>query len=504
MPSARSWTLAATIIGSSLTFVDATVVNVSLPALQADMQATITDVQWVIEAYALFLGGLILVGGSLGDQFGRKRVFLAGVWLFTLASIACGLATSTRALIVARAIQGVGAAFLVPGSLAIISATFDEAARGRAIGTWSGFSAITSAIGPVAGGWLTEHVSWRAVFFVNVPLAATVIVLAGRFISESRDETRSSRVDWAGAALAVIGLGTMVFGLLEWPNLAADRRIAIGAMTGGILSLIALVIVESRVPTPMVPLRLFRSRTFTLANVLTLLLYGALAMLLWLLPLELIQVKRYSPTAAGAALLPLPLLLFALSRWSGGLVARIGSRLPLTLGPIVAAAGLFLLARAGSSGSYWTTVFPAVMVLGFGMSIVVAPLTTTAMSAVDAHHAGVASGVNNAVSRIAGLIAIALLGVVLVRSFDLRVGAALDRLALPAQARASVDRELPKLAGADVDAAVAGEDRVAVRGAIDDSFTSAFRLVMNVAAGLALTAAVSGAFLPGRVTSPIG
>jgi hypothetical protein len=278
----------------------------------------------------------------------------------------------------------------------------------------------------------------------------------------------------------------------------------IGAMTVGVLSLVALVIVEGRVPTPMVPLRLFCSRTFTLANVLTLLLYGALAMLLWLLPMELIQVKRYSPTAAGAALLPLPLLLFALSRWSGGLVARIGSRLPLTLGPIVAAAGLFLLARAGHSGSYWTTVFPAVMVLGFGMSIVVAPLTTTAMSAVDAHHAGVASGVNNAVSRIAGLIAIALLGVVLVRSFDLRVGTALDRLALPAEARASINRELPKLAGADVDAAVAGEDRAAVRGAIDDSFTSAFRLVMNVAAGLALTAAAAGAFLPAVATSPNG
>src|SRR5215475_11029847 len=341
--SAR-WTLAATIVASSMTFIDGTVINVALPALQADLHATITSVQWVIESYALLLGGLILVGGSLGDQFGRKRIFLAGVVVFTLASIACAFARSTGMLIAWRAVQGAGAAFLVPGSLAIISATFDEANRGRAIGTWSGFSAITSAIGPVAGGWLAEHVSWRAVFFVNVPLAATVIVLAGRFISESRDETRSARVDWTGAALAVIGLGAIVFGLLEWPNLAADRRIAIGAMTGGILSLIALVIVESRVPTPMVPLRLFRSRTFTLANVLTLLLYGALAMLLWLLPMELIQVKRYSPTAAGAALLPLPLLLFALSRWSGGLVARIGSRLPLTLGPIVVAAGLFLLA----------------------------------------------------------------------------------------------------------------------------------------------------------------
>jgi hypothetical protein len=275
-------------------------------------------------------------------------------------------------------------------------------------------------------------------------------------------------------------------------------------MTAGVLSLVALVIVESRVPTPMVPLRLFVSRTFTLANVLTLLLYGALAMVLWLLPLELIQVKRYSATAAGAALLPLPLLLFALSRWSGGLVSRVGSRLPLTVGPIITAAGLALLARAGDSGSYWTTVFPAVTIIGLGMAIVVAPLTTTAMSAVEAQHAGVASGVNNAVSRIAGLIAIALLGVVLVRSFDVRVTAALDRLALPAPVRTSIDRELPKLAGVDVDAAVAGEDRAAVRGAVDDSFTSAFRLVMNLAAGLALAAAVAGACLSAGAASPNG
>jgi EmrB/QacA subfamily drug resistance transporter len=504
MPSARSWTLAATIIGSSLTFVDATVVNVALPALQADLQATITDVQWVIEAYALFLGGLILVGGSLGDQFGRKRVFLAGVWLFTLASIACGMAASTRALIVARAVQGVGAAFLVPGSLAIISATYDEAARGQAIGTWSGFSAITSAIGPVLGGWLIEHVSWRAVFFINAPLAAVVIVLAGRFISESRDESRSSRVDWLGAVLEVLGLGAIVFGLLEWPRAEAGRHIVIGAMTIGVVSLAALVFVERLVPTPMLPLRLFRSRTFTLANVLTLLLYGALAMVLWLLPLLLIQVKGYSATAAGAALLPMPLLLFALSRWSGGLVGRVGSRLPLTVGPMIAAAGLALLARAGGGGSYWTTVFPAVTVLGFGMTIVVAPLTTTAMGAVEAQHAGVASGVNNAVSRVAGLIAIAVLGVVLVRSFDVRVGAALDRLELPAPVRASIDGELPKLAGADVDAIVAADRRAAVRGAIDESFAGSFRLVMNVAAMVALAAAAAGAFLPAAAPSPNG
>jgi EmrB/QacA subfamily drug resistance transporter len=495
VPSARQWTLVATIIGSSLTFIDATVVNVALPALQADLHATITDLQWVIEAYALFLGSLILVGGSMGDQFGRRRIFLAGVLLFTLASVACGLATSTRALIVARAIQGGGAAFLVPGSLAIISATFDDAERGRAIGTWSGFSAITSAIGPVVGGWLIEHVSWRAIFFLNVPLAALVIVLSLRCMSESRDETRGSRVDWTGAALAVVGLGGIVFGLLEWPRPGASRSMVLAAIAGGVVALAAFLIVEHRAPGPMLPLGLFRSRTFTLANVLTLFLYGALGTVLWLVPLNLIQVQHYTATAAGAAFLPLPILMFVLSRWSGGLVARVGSRLPLTIGPIVAAAGLALYARPAIGGSYWTTFFPAIVVLGFGMALVVAPLTTTAMTAVETQHAGVASGVNNAVARVAGLMAIAVFGIALVRIFNARVEPALDQLGLSAPARAAVNRELPKLAGAEIDAPMDGVERAGTQRAIDEAFVSAFRLVMIGASGLALAAAAAGGLI---------
>ena len=476
-----------------MTFVDATVVNVALPALQTDLHATITDVQWVIEAYALFLGSLILVGGSMGDQFGRKRVFLAGVVLFTIASVGCGLAMSAWTLIVARAVQGVGAALLVPGSLAIISATFDDDQRGRAIGTWSGFSAMTSAIGPVAGGWLIEHVSWRAVFFLNVPLAAMVIVLAMRFMGESRDPTRTTRLDWAGATLAVLGLGSVVFALLEWPRLGV-HSLTLAALACGALSLGALVVVEWRVAAPMLPLALFQSRTFTLTNLLTLLLYGALSTVLWLVPLNLIQVQHYSATAAGAALLPLPVLMFLMSRWSGGLVSRVGSRLPLTVGPIVAAVGLALYARPGVGGAYWTTFFPAVAVLGLGMAILVAPLTTTVMNAVEAEHAGVASGVNNAVARVAGLIAVAVLGLLLVRTFDARISAALDRRPLAVADRATLDRELSKLAGADV-SAVDPAKRPAVRRAIDEAFVSAFRRVMLVATALALIASVAGAFL---------
>ena len=362
MPSARRWTLVATIIGSSLAFVDTTVVNVALPALQADLHATITDVQWVIEAYALFLGALILVGGSMGDQFGRKRVFLAGVVLFTTASVLCGLAGSAHALIAGRALQGIGAAFLVPGSLAIISATFDEAERGRAIGTWSGFSAMTSAVGPIVGGWLIEHVSWRAVFFLNVPLAAAVVVLSWRFMTESRDPSRTGQIDWSGAALAALGLGGLVFALLEWPRLGGSGLMQ-AALAAGAGSLVLLVFVERRAPSPMLPLHLFRSRTFALTNVLTLLLYAAIGITLFIVPMNFIQVQHYSATAAGAAFLPFPVIMFALSRWSGGLVGRTGSRLPLTMGPIIAAIGLGLYARPAAGASFWTTFFPAVVVL---------------------------------------------------------------------------------------------------------------------------------------------
>ncbi len=497
MTSPQRWTLVATILASSMTFIDGTVVNVALPALQADLHATLTDVQWVIEAYALFLGSLILIGGSMGDQYGRKRVFLGGVLFFTAASVLCGLAASPAILVAGRALQGLGAAFLVPGSLAIISAAFSESERGKAIGTWSGFSAMTSAIGPVFGGWLIEHVSWRAVFFLNLPLSAVVVFLTLRYMPESRDPSRSGALDWAGGVLAVLCLGGMVLGLLEWPPLGAGHPIVVGALVTGTIAGVLLAIVERNARNPMLPLELFRSRTFTLVNVLTLLLYGALGVLMFLVPMNLIAVQHYSATAAGAALLPLPVIMFTLSRWSGSLVTRVGSRLPLTVGPIVAAIGLALYAYPGIGGSYWTTFFPAVVVLAFGLALTVAPLTTTVMGAVEAGHSGVASGVNNAVARVAGLLAIAVFGVVLSRTFDTRVTPRLDDLALAPAARVAIERELPKFAGADLERvpALDQSQRAAARKAIDESFVSAFRRVMIGTAILALLAAGAGALL---------
>lgn len=477
-----------------MTFIDGTVVNVALPALQTALNATITDVQWVIEAYALFLGALILVGGSLGDQLGRKRVFLFGVVAFTGASVLCGLAPTALVLIAGRALQGIGAAFLVPGSLAIISATYDGAERGRAIGTWSGFSAITTAIGPVIGGWLVEHVSWRAAFFVNVPLAAVVIFLTIGFVGESKDDSRSNRMDWTGAVLGVIGLAGLVLGLLEWPPLGGTHPLVVASLAIGGVALVMMVVVEARVRDPMLPLGLFRSMPFTLTNVLTLLLYAALGVMMFLLPLNLIQVQGYTPTAAGAALVPFAVILFVLSRWSGGLVERTGARLPLTIGPGVVAVGFFLLTRAGIGGSYWHAFFPAIVVMGLGMAVTIAPLTTTVMGAVDTKHAGVASGVNNAVSRVAGLLAIAVFGVVLSRLFASRMAPPMARMS-PAVA-AAVRAELPKMAGAKVG------DVNAMR-AIHEAFVGGFDVVMYGAAGLAVLAALAGAFTRRRSRTPV-
>src|SRR5271166_1614574 len=355
---AKIWILAATIIGSSMAFIDSTVVNVALPALQASFQATVVDVQWVIESYGLLLGALILVGGSLGDLFGRRLMFLMGVAIFAIASVGCGLAPNTHWLILARSLHGVGGALLVPGSLAIISTSFDEKRRGQAIGTWSGFTAITTAVGPVLGGCLVEYASWRWVFFINLPLAAAVIAISLRHIPESRNSAGGS-VDWLGAMVITLGLAGLVYGFIESVNLGWKDPLVLASLILGCGCLVLFLFIERRVTSPMVPLTLFASSDFSGTNLLTLFLYGATGIFFFLFPLNLIQVQGYSATAAGAAMLPLIFLVFFLSRWSGGLVTRYGARLPLIIGPLVAGLGFLLFAVPSVGGVYWEAFFPA-------------------------------------------------------------------------------------------------------------------------------------------------
>jgi EmrB/QacA subfamily drug resistance transporter len=480
-----------------MAFIDGTVVNVALPALQTNLNATAADVQWVIESYALLLSALLLVGGSLGDHYGRRRVFLLGVVIFAVASGLCGFAGNIHQLIAARAIQGFGAALLVPGSLAIISNSFSDEERGRAIGVWSGLSAITTGIGPVLGGWLIEHVSWRAVFFINLPLALIVVLIALRHVAENSDRQRT-RVDWLGAILAALGLGALVYGLIESSQVGFSDRSVITALVAGVLVLILFLLVESRLAQPMLPLTLFRSRTFTGTNLLTFLLYAALGGTLFFLPLNLIQVQHYSPTSAGAVLLPFILIMSFLSRWSGGLVARYGPKLPLVVGPVITAVGYLLFLLPGIGGNYWTNFFPPAVVLGLGMAITVAPLTTTVMNSIAQNRAGVASGVNNAVARTASLIAIAVLGVVMLRVFGTGLDHRLSSANLPVSVAKSLQTQSTKLAAIDIPQNLNAETQQLIRRAIDQSFVSGFRWVILIGAALACGSAVIALFWIGE------
>ncbi|HEX8139171.1 MAG TPA: MFS transporter [Pyrinomonadaceae bacterium] len=485
------WILAATILGSSMVFIDGTVVNVALPSLQDNLDASVVDVQWVVEAYALFLAALLLAGGSLGDHFGRRRIYGIGVALFALASVWCGLAPDINQLIIARAVQGIGGALLVPGSLAIISASFKTEERGRAIGTWSGFTAITSAVGPVTGGWLIENLSWRAIFFINVPLALIVLALVFLHVPESRDEKETAGLDWLGAVLATISLGAIVYGLIESSRLGFKHPAILTALACGVMTTILFLILEARKREPMLPLRLFRSRNFSGANLLTLFLYTALSGCLFFFPLNLIQVQGYTATAAGAALLPFVLLMFSLSRWSGGLVKRYGAKIPLVIGPMIAALGFALFMLPSVGGIYWTTFFPAVVVLGLGMAVSVAPLTTTVMSAVKENRAGIASGINNAVSRAAGLLSVAVLGIVMLHAFNSYLDKRLATLNLSPEAEQTLDGQRAKLAGAELPENLDSALRGSTEQVIDEAFVYGFRRVMAVAIVLALMSALS-------------
>jgi EmrB/QacA subfamily drug resistance transporter len=487
--SARPWVLAATIIASSMVFIDGTVVSVALPSMQASLDAPVSQAQWIVNAYALTLGTLILAGGAAGDRFGRRRICIAGILLFTAASVCCGLAPASSMLVAARAVQGVGGALLVPSGLAIISAAFPDRERGRAIGTWAGASALTTALGPVVGGWLVDTVSWRAIFFINVPLAIVALLLALRWVPESRDESAHG-VDWIGSALAVLGLGLLAYGLTAASSAGWARAAVIGSLGGSGLALVLLLRWEAHTAQPMLPLRLFRSATFSGANAITLLLYFGLTGEVFFLPFYLIDIQGYSATDAGAAFLPFSLIVAGLSRWAGGLNDRYGARTLLVAGSLVVALGTALFAIPMPGEHYWSSVLPGMTVWGFGMALSVAPLTTTVMRSAGDRYAGAASGINNATARIAGMLAVALLGAAAVGVFRVALDQRLERQQVPVSIRQALQPEAQKLTQARLPPGIDAATRQTLRRALDESFVYSFRVATLIAAATALLSAL--------------
>ncbi|HUA29479.1 MAG TPA: MFS transporter [Streptosporangiaceae bacterium] len=408
--SARGrWVLLATVLGSAMATIDSTVVGIALPAIGKDFHASLSTLQWVVTAYALTLAGLLLFSGALGDRYGRKKVFLLGVVWFAVASLICGLAPNAPILIGARAVQGIGAALLTPGSLAILQASFREQDRSKAIGAWTGFAGIGTAIGPFLGGWLIAAASWRLIFFINLPLAALVVAVGLRHVPESHDPAETGRLDISGSVLVTLGLIGLTYGLITGPSGGWTKPTALVMLILGVALLIGFIVRERTASAPLLPLGLFSSMQFSAANVVTFAVYAALGGVFFLLPIQLEQVSHYSPLEAGVALLPVTFIMLLLSARSGALAARIGPRLQMTVGPVIIGAGLFLFVRVGSSGNYPTDVLPAVLVFGFGLAINVAPLTSTVLAAAPAERAGIASAVNNDVARAAGLLAVAIL-----------------------------------------------------------------------------------------------
>jgi EmrB/QacA subfamily drug resistance transporter len=403
------WVLLATVLGSAMAFIDATVVNIALPHIGRSFGASTAALQWTVNAYALTLTAFILLGGSLGDRFGRRRVFTVGVAWFAVASLLCGFAPGTAALVAARALQGVGGALLTPGSLAILEASFQPDDRARAIGAWSGLGGIAGALGPFVGGWLVQAGSWRLVFLINVPVAALVLAVTRRHVPESRDPNAARSLDLPGVVTAAAGLAGLTHGFTAWTARGPTSPEVLAALAVGIGGLVAFVLVERRARSPMLPLSVFSSRTFTAANLATFAIYAALGGVIFLLVLQLQVVAGFAPLAAGTSILPVTVLMLAFSARAGALSQRIGPRIPLTVGPVLCAGGLLLLARIGPHASYPRMVLPGVLVLGAGLSLTVAPLTATVLGSLEERYAGIASGVNNAVARAAGLLAVAVL-----------------------------------------------------------------------------------------------
>jgi EmrB/QacA subfamily drug resistance transporter len=468
-------------MGSTVVFLDATVVNVALPALSDDLGVGLADQQWVVEAYLLALVSLLLVGGSLGDQFGRRRIFILGLGLFGLTSILCAIAPSTAVLIGARALQGFAGALLVPGSLAILAATFEGEERGRAVGTWTAWTGIATVIGPAGGGALVEAISWRAIFWVNVPLILATMWLAHRNVRESVNPEADRHIDGVGILLSAIGLGAPVFALIQQPTHGWGAPMVYGGLIGGIVVFALFLVWESRYRHAMLDLSLFKVRNFSITNIETLVVYSGLIGAFFFITLFLQQTAGYTAIEAGLATTPVSLILFVLSPRFGKIATSIGPRVPMSIGPIVGGVGLLLMMRVGADPSYVTEVLPAILVFGLGLSATVAPLTATALNSVPEHQVGVASGINNGVSRIAGLLAIAILGALIAGSFGSTIDDKLAGTQLSAKAQDAVDAAKDKALGTPDTSGLPANEAATLTKAGDDASAHAFHL--GLAAG---------------------
>lgn len=513
-PVAR-WVLLGSILASSMAFIDGTALSVVLPSLQADLHATGADILWVINGFSLPLAALLLLGGGLGDCFRRKRMFLLGILVFAAASTVCGLSPDVTALIVARVAQGVGGALMIPGSLAMLSTYFAPEQRGKAIGTWSAFSVLASAIGPVLGGLLARAGLWRWVFFINLPLTAIVLTILLLKVPADRKADPGKRIDWWGALAVVVGLAALNHGLIEGSKHGLGQRGVQVALVAGVVSLLLFVVIQQRTTQPLLPLGIFRSRTLTGASLLSLLFYMAFHGMLFFMPLNLIQVQGYDPAFAGLTQLPLMALLILLSPWAGRLVDRRGPRLPLTLGPALAGFGFLLFALPGVTGGpreFWYRFLPGFLLVGAGLGLTAAPLSTTVMGSVPAEKLGLASGINSSLTRLAGVLAVTVMGAVMLTSFHHFLEIRVARLQLPATATALLRLESVKLAEAQVPAGLNAETAATVKQAIREAFVEAFRGIALLAAGLSWLAAGTAAWLlkkpenrlpPTRSTHPV-
>lgn len=477
-----------------MVFLDGTIVNVALPRIQQDFETTVTGLQWLVNIYILFLTVPILVTGSLSDRYGRRKLYNIGLVGFAVASVGCGAAVTMEQLLLARVFQGIFGAIMLPGSLAILNATFPPEMRGRVVGTWSAFTPITTAIGPLLGGWLVDNVSWRAAFYINVPMALITLYLSLRYIPESKSDKMPKKQDWLGAILIILGLGGLIYGLIEGPELGWTNPIVMGTLLAGTIFMVAFFIVEASLDHPMIPLKLFKHRAFSGVTLMTFVLYFAMSGVFFFFTLNLQQIQGMTATQAGLAFMPIIVLLFIMSRWAGGVADKTGPRNLMIIGPVLIAIGFFMYIIPGTNANYWLTFFPATVVFGVGLGITVAPLTTVALASVPTHLSGLASGVSNAVSRVGTMLAVAMLGAIMVNQFGVSLHRYTDPLDLDAETRALLEGEVIELGGAEAPSTELVRENVLLQSEINEyielAFVDAFRLMMAVCGALALLGTV--------------